>query len=137
MAQKEPQPITLTEKEAAELRAADLDALTVKGQICDLTESIIVAEDNRRKLFDQLYAKQAAYRARSLKMGTRHGIDFDLDPQVTGYTWAFDHGTMTWTPTKVEGVDPAADVVEEVIEAEPKFKGEDAPKSKKSAKSAN
>lgn len=135
MAQKEPQPITLTEKEAAELHAADLDALTVKGQISDLTEQIIIAEDNRRKLYDQLYAKQAAYRARSLKMGTRHGIDFDLDPQVTGYKWGFDHSTMTWTPTKVEGVDPAADVVDQIDEA--KFKGDDVPKSKKGAKSAN
>jgi hypothetical protein len=118
MARKEPEPVKLTDKEAEELRQADQDALLVKAQIADLTEQIIIAEDNRRKMFDQLYAKQAAYRGRTIKMGTRHGIDFDLDPQVTGFKWGFDHKTMTWTPEKVEGVDPQADLADEFADEE-------------------
>lgn len=82
--------LKLSQKQVKELQEIERKGLLVKCQIADITERIVLAENQRNGLFQELYKANDEYRTRINKFATGLGIDVDANPAETGERFEFN-----------------------------------------------
>lgn len=79
----------LSPKQVKDLAEIEAKGVTLKIQVADLTEQILMAEERRVKLFQDLYQVKNEYQGKVTKIASQLGIDVDADPKHTGERFDF------------------------------------------------
>lgn len=101
-----PAEIKLNAKQVKELAEIERKGLAAKVSIADVTEQILIAENRRRQMFEDLYKVNGEYQAKVQKYASAAGIDVDADPQVTGERFEFVPATSAFVRIPVPKAEP-------------------------------